>query len=348
MPAGSTDSRSAETGQRLLAFLGVHGFVRTPEVAVTMSLAWLAGRRPVWDAFAVLAGAQGLVIPPTARWIAEVLAEDRTRTDLECIEADRRAPLVVVEAKIDAVLTSAQLHRYATDQLRRLQQAGERRGLLVALVPAHRRSEAHERLAEASAQLTATTADFAATELRTAVWTYDELFHRLGSVDDDVAQLKSLVATLEGLDVRPFTAADLRRPQPRHHDFEQISDRVSAAVTPVGLRLFPSGRNDPDFEWRRYVEAAPGRSFVAIGIRRGVDARTSVEQMSPLWLRVHRDTPEAGHAAERLLDAYPSAELDENGHAWVPFKIPIGVAGAEAVRDLTEQATKMIGTVLGL
>ena len=64
-------------------------------------------------------------------------------------------------------------------------------------------------------------------------------------------------------------------------------------------------------------------------------------------LRVHRDTPEAGQAAERLLGAYPSAELDGSGHTWVPFKIPIGAAGAEAVRDLTEQASKVIGTVLG-
>jgi hypothetical protein len=184
-------------------------------------------------------------------------------------------------------------------------------------------------------------------ELRTAVWTYDDLFHRLGSADDDVAQLKSLVAMLEGLDIRPFTAEDLRRPQARHHDFERISDRVSAAVSLVGSRLLPSSRNDPDFEWRRYVEAAPGHSFVAIGIRRTADARTSVEQVSPMWFRVHRDTPEAGQAAERLLGAFPSAELDENGHAWVPFKIPIGVAGIEAVRDLTEQASEMIGTVLG-
>ena len=66
-----------------------------------------------------------------------------------------------------------------------------------------------------------------------------------------------------------------------------------------------------------------------------------------MWLRMHRDMPEAGQAAERLLGAYPSAELEENGHAWAPFKILIGVAGVETVRDLTEQASKMIGTTRG-
>jgi hypothetical protein len=113
-------SPSGAWPERLLGMLAVAGCVRSPEVAVTSSLAWLARRAPVVDGLAAMVERSGFSVGSDAEWFAEVLAEDRTRTDLECVQGESRAPIVVVEAKLDAALTGEQLRRYAADQRHRL------------------------------------------------------------------------------------------------------------------------------------------------------------------------------------------------------------------------------------
>jgi hypothetical protein len=269
-----------------------------------------------------------------------VLALDRTRTDMECVEPDS-APVVVVEAKLGAVLTVTQLRRYAADQRRRLLDAGRSQGLLVALVPEARRSEAAERLGEVDHLADASLSE-PHLSLRTAVWTFDDVFTQIrqSAIDDaDIEQLAALVAATAALDVRPFTASELIEPAPRLEDLVKVADRLSAVLTPVGTKLMPGATNDPDFAWRRYVNAAPAESWVAIGVRRHQVGS------GPLWLRVHRDTPHYTAASHRLRAHEATAELDKSGHTWAPLLVPTGVGGAEIVEQLANRAQRLIDIV---
>ena len=99
---------SGASPEPLLGMLAMAGFVRAPEVAVTSSLAWLAHRRHVADGLAAMVERSGLSVGSDPERFAEVLAEDGTRTDLKCVQGDSGAPVVVVEAKLDAALTSEQ------------------------------------------------------------------------------------------------------------------------------------------------------------------------------------------------------------------------------------------------
>jgi hypothetical protein len=343
-------SRSGASPERLLGMLAMAGFVRGPEVAVTSSLAWLARRRHVANGLAAMVERSGVNVGSDSEWFAEVLAEDGTRTDLTCVQGDSRAPVVVVEAKLDAALTTEQLRHYAADQRHCLQAAGLEQGLLVALVPAHRRQEAEQKVASALRALQTTDVSGGdAVTLRGAVWSFDELLQEItptGGEDPDVAQLAALVVVQQALDIRPFTSDELVRPdESRRHDLRLIADRVSAAITPAGIRLFPSGQ-DADFDWRRYVELAPGDTNVAIGVRRPSGDVLPAGSTSPLWLRVHRDTPNAAAAAQRLALRYPSTVTGSGGHTWLALEVPTEMGGADLVDELVRQLRQITDVIV--
>lgn len=336
--------------ERLLGVLAVAGLVRTPEVAVTRALAWLAGRRHVADGLAAMVKRSGLSVESEWLWLAEVRAEDGTRTDLECIHVDSSAPVVVVEAKLAAAMTSEQLRHYAANQRRRLFAGGWDRGVLAVLVPAHRRDEAEKKLTHALEVPGEASEEFGDTvTLRGAVWTFDELLEAISpeeSEDPDVTQLADLIAVQAALDIRPLGKHERVRPDdPRRRDLWLIADRVSAAISPSGSRLFPWGQ-DADFEWRRYVELSPGGTNVAIGVRWHVGEDQTDELTRLLWLRVHRDTPNAEIAAQRLARHYPNIIRDIHGHTWLALDVPAGMGGAEVVDTLVTQVEKVAAVIV--
>jgi hypothetical protein len=336
--------------ERLLGILAVAGLVRTPEVAVTRALAWLASRRHVADGLAALVERSGFSVGSESRWFAEVRAEDGTRTDLEYVHVESSAPVVVVEAKLAAAMTSEQLQHYAVNQRRRLLAAGWDQGVLAVLVPAHRREEAEHKLAQALEATGNTSEQVGETVwLRGAVWSFDELLQEISpdeSEDPDVTQLADLVAVQEALDIRPFCPHELVNPDgPRRRDLSLIADRVSAAIATASSRLLPSGQ-DADFEWRRYVELTPGGTNVAIGVRRPVGEEPPDEWPSFLWLRVHRDTSNAEIAVQRLARRYPNITRDLHGHTWLALDVPAGVGGAEVVDALITQVEKVAAVIV--
>ena len=336
--------------ERLLGVLAVAGLVRTPEVAVTRALAWLAGRRHVADGLAAMVKRSGLSVESEWLWLAEVRAEDGTRTDLECVDAESSAPVVVVEAKLAAAMTSEQLRHYAANQRRRLFAAGWDCGVLAVLVPAHRRGEAEQKLTQALEIPDDAIEESGETvTLRGAVWSFDELLEAISSGesdDPDVTQLAELIAVQAALDVPPLRQHERVRPDdPRRRDLWLIADRVSAAISPAGSRLFPSGK-DADFEWRRYVELSPGGTNIAIGVRWHVGDDKPDELTSLLWLRVHRDTANAEIAAQRLARHYPNTIRDHHGHTWLALDVPTGVGGAEVVAALIAQVERIAAVIV--
>jgi hypothetical protein len=74
-------------------------------------------------------------------WRTEERASDGTRTDLECWWGEPQRPWLVIEAKLDALLSAEPLTGYINDQAQRI---GAESGvaLFAVLAPAHRRSEA--------------------------------------------------------------------------------------------------------------------------------------------------------------------------------------------------------------
>jgi hypothetical protein len=337
--------------ERLLGILAVAGLVRSPEVAVTRALAWLASRAHVADGLGALVERSGLRVDSESQWFAEVRAEDGTRTDLECVHVESSAPVVVVEAKLTAAMTSDQLRHYAAGQRRRLLAGGWDRGVLAVLVPVHRRHEAQQKLAHAL-EMPGDTDPEAVGDgvmLRGVVWTFDELLGAIspdGSEDPDVNQLADLIAVEEALDIRPFSEHELVRPDgTRRRDLWVIADRVSAAIAPAGSRLPPSGE-DSGFEWRRYVVLTPGGTNVAIGVRRHVGADPPDEWTSLLWLRVHRDTPSAEVAVERLARRYPNITKDVHGHTWLALDVPAGAGGADVVDAVRTQVEEVAAVIL--
>ena len=137
--------------------------------------------------------------------------------------------------------------------------------------------------------------------------------------------------------IEPFTPAELADPLKRLDDLVAIAGRLTVMLSPRDRRLAPSGSNDPDFRWRRYVPAGSRGTDVAIGVRAGDRG-----QGTPLWMRVHRDTPHYELATYGLREQLPAVELDPDGHTWLPLEIPVEVGNKALLDRLREQAAQYI------
>jgi hypothetical protein len=67
---------------------------------------------------------------------------------------------------------------------------------------------------------------------------------------------------------------------------------------------------------------------------------------SPIWLRVHRDTPNAAAAAQRLALRYLRAVTDSGGHTWLSLKVPTGMGGADLVDELVRQLRHVANVIV--
>lgn len=278
------------TAGTLLGYLAGTAWLRKHgEVLATHALSHLLQSRSAQDSFARLVlDRTGVRLPSKLDYLPEVMQDDRGRPDLEGRLGPE--PVLVLEAKFEALLTAEQIVSYLESQQARL--TGTRDAVLLVAVPAHRKTEATAVLAAARRQLPTAT--------RSAVITWDDLLEYLApeqpdrQADEDLRQFRGLCATYGGLDLLPLTTEDLDDWTGRAADFELLAQRATAALTDG--RLMPWGREpdgplDDSGYGRRYLAfgTANDGAWFCLGVRRPPGTATTV---TPLWIRHHRTTPD--------------------------------------------------------
>ena len=243
-------------GKRRRALLGrlagLGWFARHGEVAATQALAMLLEEPQLSDA---MLGHLGQItetdLGAVASFQPELVHDDRARPDLEGQDS-RGRPLVVVEAKFGAALTSDQVHAYLTDQEVRLE--GGVRGALILLVPSYRRPEAEGLLGTLEGRTDEQNAPTAS--ISPAVDTWEEWLrvmneaaqalpaHEQDAVLCDLGQLRELCATMRGLDVPPLgLAATGRDLHDRERDLRRLVDEVTVQFRTPRASCFRSETN---------------------------------------------------------------------------------------------------------
>jgi hypothetical protein len=331
----SLTATESEQPLGLLAMLHSKGLVPQAEVAVTQSIAWLCATSPDGNPLADLILDAGLTPGQGATWYAEVMAPDKTRTDLECWWDD--LPCVVMEAKLDHALTEEQLGIYLHD-LRARRQGSQDRAILGTLVPEHRRKEATALLRQVLSSEAL---------IIPAVWSYDQVLGKLADQlgdTSDLEQLRRLIQKCEALDIRPFTAEEIAERSPaREPELIRILDAASASFF-TGKRVWPSSSQDADFTWRRYVQAHPDGTSIAVGVRQ---PDPSAATAAWAWIRLHRETYNARGAGNLLKRVFPDRiTVRDDGSTWLPLKISAGLSGTALESEITDQLRDILD-VLG-
>jgi hypothetical protein len=323
----------------LLAMLFEHGAVRQVEVAVTRSIAWLAAAAG-GHALDELIRQAGVSVPVAVRWMAEVVADDLSRTDIELIDDHTGIPLAVVEAKIGAQLTERQVATYAHDLLRRRGQQ-QPPGLLVILVPAHRTPEARMILDSALAETLRSTPS----AVRTAVWTYDDVLAALTTAlpgSGDLEQLNQLIAAAAAVDVVPLRPDELATCAPaREDDLVRLLDSASNAASAESERTLPGGSHVEPFRWRRYVEVVPDSTFLAVGL---LD-QTHAGEGRWAGMLVHHRTGRAAEASAALRAHFPERAHAVNGHTFIAFRLSPGISGQTLVDAMRTDLREGLGVL---
>ncbi len=329
--------------QALLGRLASLGwFTQHGEVAATQSVAMLLEESVLKVALLQRLGeVTDTDLGAVVLFQAELVHDDLARPDLEGWD-ERGHPLVVVEAKFGASLTTAQLRAYLTHQVARLD--GGTRGVLVVLVPSYRRPEAEAVLSTIQSEGNAPTA--ITPFVSTAVMTWDELLglwdaavQKLqpddrGSVMCDLRQLRSLCKSMVALDIPPLglVATGSDGWQDRESDLKRLVDEASARF-PYESRLLPVGiERWPGFDYyRRYLPGKrPDGGQCSLGFVAGLPG-------TPFWLRYHRETPNFRIFADRIMASpFAAAARGEGGHVWLPLPVSADRSGATIVSELIE------------
>jgi hypothetical protein len=300
------------------------------EVLATFGLAWVlrAGGGPAFEEL--------LDVDDSLDWQSEVQAGNWGRIDVVGFgEAGARA--VAVEAKIHHWLSLEQLVSYSSWLH---EHADSARKIVVLLVPRARRPEAEgvvsclDRFAK--------------------VVTWEEVFEALAKADlgegprGDLHQLEDFYHYVEGSYIRPFseTEADMAGAAwaEREEDLTRLAQQLTIEL-PRALGAFnggPVGRVQP---WQevgsagyRYVamSLAPGATNLAVGV-------FPWQQRWPFAVRYHADTGFFPEVRQRLLDE-PGlrAEQRDDGHVYVPLRVPPGAAHEAMVDAVYEQVVRVI------
>lgn len=324
---------------------GLGWFAQHGEVAATQSLAMLLEEPALKQALIEHVGALTTTdLRAIESFHAELIHDDRSRPDLEGQDNLER-PLVVVEAKFTADLTSGQVLAYLNDQERRLR--GEVPGAFVLLVPPHREQEANDRLLAAVEQAPA---DGSKGAVSSAVITWDDWLDvwnkaaqelpedERAAVMGDLVQLRELCLTMRGLDIEPLGQAAHGDWQDRKRDLHRLVDQITLQLSDSSSRLLPTG-TEPRFDFfRRYVPGGYADSYCAVG----VVGKFADSQTTPFWLRYHKDTSHFSTIRERIMASGFAAEsrLDA-GHIWLPLRASDDVSGAAVVRELVDQVREI-------
>ena len=211
---------------------------------------------------------------------------------------------------------------------------------MVVLVPTYRRGEASHVLGEALSMC-------GQPPIRTAVWSYDDVFDALADAlpdSGDLEQLRGFVEACEALHVKPFTKEELAgHTEDRRADLNRVVDQATASLFASGERIAPSGR-DAEFSWRRYLEVIPGGTNIAVGLRSSSPGQSETDD-AWVWLRVHPATPNAAAAGAVLRNSFSTARPEPDGSTWLPLDVPAGVAGEAVAARLVEQINQVISTL---
>jgi hypothetical protein len=334
------DSDSFDGRVPLLGQLAGEGwFMGMGEVAATKSLTWLASDPGLRAALLAHLGTRaGINLSSVERLVPESVHDDRSRPDIEMLDADGHT-VAVVEAKFGAHLTDGQMSAYLEVLSRR---SGPHTGALFVLVPPSRVVEAQRVLERA------TTARFDTTPAH-AVVTWDEWLKVWTAVAEetsdaalasDLRQLTAMCHTLGGLVIPPLAGAAIGR------DWQQRASDLVKIVSVVTAQFLGSTRHrslpmQGDLRSKpytyRYLPPISQDTWVQVGVW----GRFADEGLTPFWLMLHRDDKGSGGfraALQRLMASELSREIRrDEGHAWVPLEVPGDLNGPEVVDALAKR-----------
>jgi hypothetical protein len=334
------EGRENKQRQALLGRLASLGwFTRRGEVAATQALAVLLEEPHLREALVGHIGqAIGTELSAVESFQPELIHADGARPDLEGQDSLGR-PLVVVEAKFGAILSSEQVEAYLADQEARLTDGA--RGALVLLVPSYRKPEAESLLGALSDR-----ADSLSPEVATGAATWDEWLDALDesaqqldpaerdAVRCDVRQLRALCATMRGVDVPPLKeVAKGVGMDEREGDLRRLVDEVTRRFRfPTG-QLIPIGFESEFGYYRRYMPGGPDdpACCCSVGVLSGFGD-------TPFWLRFHKDTSSFQEVANRIMASPLAEEAGGNGgHIWLPLRVSDDRSGEAILSELAAQ-----------
>ena len=331
-------------------------FTSQGELLCTQGLTFLLRNREAAGAFTRMLGERSSApLNNALTWRTEHAQADQRRPDLEGLNEDGSVS-VKIEAKLGAPFAEGQLESYLAD-------LGERgAGLLVLLVPQYRLDEstrlARETLAPEDPKGEKPTDGLPG---RVVVISWSDALAALTGIGDpefqlDLRQFRELYESLAGSRWAPGGDSALRGPSPRLtplvppferveelKDWRARSEDLLSLLDQLSIECSGDGRlnpvqgsidSNPPFRYR-YSPLPEGRSTgpcYALGVGEPQSALTT-----PLWLFLHRDTPEFEHLAARLRAAsIDFLEAGPGGHLWSPLQVPIGKPNSEMVRLLME------------
>lgn len=342
--------------QKLLGHLAQFGsFSAQGEVLCTQGLAYLLRVAQARSAIkAEIEARTGMTIDDHLTWIAEARHDgDRGRPDLEA-RTPAGIPRVMIEAKLGAVLSGAQLRSYVAG----LNTRSPEGGVLVVLVPRRRTTEAVTVVASAFGAADAQ-AWRPLTQPNVAVFvlSWEDLLPALKqagpeSLRSEAEQLEAMYKVLNGDDILPLASSeDLINWRSRESDFINLFDRVSRRLTtrpkvyPVAiepLEHVPDGLEPKGYR-RRYIFKPLGtfKTHFSLGVRDPFAGHST-----PVWMRFNKRTPGFVVVHARLGSSQLKAKLVESGgHVWIPLDVPLGVSGDEMVGALVAQAEAVLQVV---
>jgi len=231
---------------------------------------------------------------------------------------------------------------------------GDARGVLVLLVPPHRKPEA-ERLLKGVWRVRDHT-DSPRAAVVGAVMTWDDWLdvwddatralpeHDVAAVAADLAQLREMFATLAGLDIRPLgEAAEGIGWATRRADLHRLVEQVTAEFRDPSSNILPTGTEQRFDFYRRYIAAWPD-AWCALGVA-GVFADAG---NTPFWVRYHKKTPSFPAMRDRLMaSGFAARARSDEGHVWLPLEVSGDVSGTIVVAELAEQVRKIHVTATG-
>lgn len=326
-------------------------FMRQGEVAATHALNFLLRNDVLAQALLdEMERRAGVDLAAVSHFVTERSDAEAGRPDLEGID-DQGRPLLLVEAKFGAPLTSGQLAGYLGHQERLLGEGCP--AVLMALVPRSRAPEAERVLGQVVA------ARNAAGQTRTAIsgivvtwddWLdlWDAALHpelpESRALSGDLLQLRALCEAQQALAIGPLGDAAWRE---REGDLRRICDAVTRRIRDLhepGFRVAPQQDElygTVHFLSRRYFGSgldATQESAASIGI-----AVPFADQGGPpLWVRFHRVTPGFDTIKTRLKRSRFGVETrDDQGHVWVPLRFSADAAGPEILTELLAQVEEI-------
>ena len=314
----------------------------------TQALAMLLEDRLLRDALVRYLGEVTETDLSAVRWFeAERVHEDLARPDLEGID-DRGRPVVVVEAKFDARLSTGQVRSYLNDQERRL---GGEAGAFVLLVPASRFDYAG-RVLEAALRERGDEGHapylIAAAVLTWDSWleAWNDAVRHLPATPDslaaDLVQLRELVVTMGGLVIPPLDGAAAGEGwREREPDLRIIVDQVTTRLSDPSSRR-PPIVHEVGYDPLRY--APGGYSEPGSSCSVGLASRFADQGATPLWLESAKLTPHFADIRARIMTStFADDVLTDDGHLWLPLALPGDLAGPELVDHLVAEVRRGAG-----